>query len=188
MDGTQLESHRGTLPACLCERAWQGPRRPNWQAECSHAIGFCRSLPDGVSHGFHNLPWLDRSRPSRQDCWGRRDGKPPLSPHAFELESWVVMVGGVLDDPANAVSAAWCRLLTAADRCGIQGDQFVTAPERANDFGRLVDLNLEDRTIWPTIRNVGDGDDRAGAIQRLAGIEQLDQLLGAVEFFRHNLR
>src|SRR6266849_7946915 len=113
-----------------------------------------------------------------------RDGKLPLSPHAFELEPRVVMIGGVLDDPANAVSAAWCRLLTAADRCRIERDQFVTAPERANDFGRLVDLNPEDLTIWPTIGNVGSGDDRAGAIQCLAGIERPDQLLAGVEFFR----
>src|SRR6266849_6129543 len=116
-----------------------------------------------------------------------RDGKLSLSPHAFELEPRVVMIGGVLDDPANAVSAAWCRLLTAADRCRIESDQFVAAPERANDFGRLVDLNPEDLTIWPTIGNVGNGDDRAGAIQCLAGIEQLDQLLAGVAFFRQKL-
>lgn len=61
------------------------------------------------------------------------------------------MIRGVLDDPTNAVGATWCRLLTAADGCRIESDQFVIAPEGANDFGRLVDLNLKDLTIWPTI-------------------------------------
>src|SRR6266404_94275 len=98
------------------------------------------------------------------------------------------MIGGVFDDPANAVSAAWCWLLTAADRCRIESDQLVTAPERANDFGRLVDLNLEDLTIRSAIGNIRNSDDRAGPIHCLAGIQQLDYLLARVEFFREKLR
>src|SRR5262249_455841 len=98
------------------------------------------------------------------------------------------MISGVLDDSANAIRAAWCWLLAAADRCRIESDQFVTAPERANDLGRLVDLNLEGLSMWPTIGNVGDGNDRACAIHCLAGIEQLDYLRVGVEFFCEKLR
>jgi hypothetical protein len=102
------------------------------------------------------LGYIDPDQADRIVGTGR-NGKLLLSPHAFESEPWVVMIDGVLDDPANAVSAAWRRLLAAADRCWIESDQFVVAPERANDFGRLVDLNLEDPTIWPTIGNIGNG-------------------------------
>ena len=69
------------------------------------------------------------------------DDEVSIGSHAFELELRVVVIGGVLDNPANAVSAAWCRLLAAADRCRIEGDHFVIAPESANGFGRLVHLN-----------------------------------------------
>ena len=113
----------------------------------------------------------------------RRDGKFLMSPHAFEFEPWVVVIGGVLDYLPNAVSTAWCRLLAAADRCRIERHQFVIAPERTNDLCWLVDLNPEHLPFWPGIDNVGNGYDHPSAIERLAGIELLDELLARVEFF-----
>jgi hypothetical protein len=93
------------------------------------------------------------------------------------------VIGGVLDYLPNAVSTAWCRLLAAADRCRIERHQFVIAPERTNDLCWLVDLNPEHLPFWPGIDNVGNGYDHPSAIERLAGIELLDELLARVEFF-----
>src|SRR5215831_385753 len=113
-----------------------------------------------------------------------RDGELSISPHTFELELRIVVIGGVLDNPAHVVSTAWCWFFATADRCRIESDQFVVAPKRANDFGRLIDLDFEDPPLWPTIRNVGNGDDCAGSIQCTAGIKQLEQGFTGMKFFR----
>jgi hypothetical protein len=40
----------------------------------------------------------------------------------------------------------------------------------------------------PTVGNVGNGYNRPGTVNGLAGVEQRDQLLAGVEFFREKLR
>src|SRR5262249_15434452 len=106
-----------------------------------------------------------------------------MSPHPFELEPRVVVVGGVLHNLPNAVSTAWRRLLAAAYRCRIERHQFIIARERTNDLGWLVDLNPDHLPLWPGIDNVGNDYDHPSMIERLAGIELFDDLLASVEFF-----
>src|SRR6266566_6070186 len=110
-----------------------------------------------------------------------RDCELSVGSHAFELELRVVVIGGVLDDSANVVSSAWCRLLSAANRCRIESDQLVMAPECTNAVGRLVHLNPEHLPSGPTVGDVGNGYNRPGAVKCHAGVEQLDQLLAGVE-------
>src|SRR5262249_28892920 len=100
----------------------------------------------------------------------------------------IVVIGRVLDDPANVVSSAWCRLLSAANRCRIEGNQFVIAPECTNGTSWLVHLDPGHLPSGPTVGNVGNGYNRPGAVKCLAGVEQLDRLLAGVEFFRQKLR
>src|SRR5258707_7480534 len=62
------------------------------------------------------------------------------------------------------------------------------ATECTNGVGRLVNLNPEHVPSGPTVGNVGNGYNRPGAFNGLAGVEQLNQLLAGVEFFRQKLR
>ena len=56
------------------------------------------------------------------------------------------------------------------------------APECTNGVGRLVYLNPEHVPGGPTVGNVGNGYNRPGAVNGLAGVEQLDQLLAGMKF------
>src|SRR5258708_14484666 len=116
-----------------------------------------------------------------------RDCDFSIGSHAFELELRGVVIGGVLDNPANVVSAAWCRLLAAANRCRIESDHFVMAPECTNGPGRLVHLNPAHLPGGPTVGNVGNGYNLPGAVNGLAGVGQLYQPLAGVDFFRPKL-
>src|SRR5215471_20438119 len=157
----------------------------------ANTAGEVKGIPIGESDAAMRLGLADTFRMRRPmnsiTCLGQidpdqadrivgtgRDAKFSISPHALDLKLGIIMIGGVLDNPADAVSAAWCGFLAAADRRRIESDQFAVAPERANDFGRLVDLNPGNLTIRPISGDVGNDYGCAGVIQYLAGIELLD--------------
>jgi hypothetical protein len=150
--------------------------------------GFANPL--GMARSMNSVGRLVQIDPDQADrvVGTRRDCEFPIGSHAFELELRVVVIGGVFDNPANAVSTAWCRLLAAAHRCPIEGDQFIITPKCTNGAGRLVDLDPEHLPGGPAVGDVGNGYHRPGAINGLAGVEQLEQLLAGMEFFRQKLR
>jgi len=168
---------RSTAPSsATCEWLLVG-ESPTLVEKCNryaraNTLGEVKGVPIGESDAAMGLGLTDTFRMRRPmnsiTCLGQidpdqadrivgtgRDGKFSISPHALELKLGIVMIGGVLDNPADAVSAAWCRFLAAADRCRIESDQFAVAPERANDFGWLVDLNPGNLTIRPISGDVG---------------------------------
>src|SRR5260370_15259253 len=77
-----------------------------------------------VARSMNSVGRLVQIDPDQADrvVWTGRDCELSIRSHAFALELPVLVIGGVLDNPDNVVSAAWCRLLAAATSCPIESD------------------------------------------------------------------
>src|SRR6266571_4878355 len=118
----------------------------------------------------------------------RPDRKGPVGLDLLEAESGVVAVGRLLDHLAHAVAPARRRLLIAADRRRIKGDERAVAVERTHGPAGFVDFDPRHGSVAAGIDDVGNDDDGAGAVERPPRVELLQQAFVDVKFFREQLR
>src|SRR5437588_670564 len=108
--------------------------------------------------------------------------------NALEPEFWIAMVGRVATDPAHLVSATRCRLLLAADRSRIEGDQLAVLAERADILRQFVDLEPGHHAAGRLPRaEVRHRDRSSGLIEVHSRIETLQHFRIDVELLGEEL-
>ena len=139
--------------------------------------------PFGIRRAVDAVALLGEIDPDQSDRIVRagRDRELAVGVHALELEFRIVMIGGIVGDPADLELPARRRLLLAADRRRIERDELAVFSERAKVAPGLVDLDLGDAPGEVALADVGHQDRGAGRNADLAPFD------GQVDEVRHEV-